>query len=113
MFITKWLVMTIAVLTSSYVIPGIEVRGLIAAFVAALILGFVNAFIRPLLIVLTFPITVVSLGFFLLILNSLMLMLVAALVSGFEIHGFFSAFIGSIFISIIGAFINTMVKTKH
>ena len=110
MFLTRWLVMTIAVLASSYVIPGIEVSGFGAALVAALLLGLANNFIRPLLVVLTLPMTIMTLGFFLLIINALLLYFVAWLVNGFAIAGFFSALIGSIFISIVSALTSTLLK---
>lgn len=110
MFLVKWLVMTVAVLASSYVIPGIHVDGFGAALIAALLLGLVNIFVRPLLILLTLPMTIMTLGFFLLILNALLLYFVAWLVNGFAIAGFFSALIGSIFISIVSTLTSSLLK---
>jgi len=113
MFIAKWLVMSVAVFASSYVVPGIEVDGFGAALVAALFLGLINIFIRPLLVILNLPMIIVSLGFFLIVLNAILLYVVAAIVNGFYIHSFFSAIIGSIFISIVSAILNVMFKPKH
>lgn len=110
MFLMKWLVMTIAVLAASYVVPGIEVTGFGVALVAALLLGLVNIFIRPLLVILTLPATIMTLGFFLLIINALLLTFVAWLVSGFAVAGFWSALIGSIFISIVSTLTSSLLK---
>lgn len=110
MFLMKWLVMTIAVLAASYVVPGIEVTGFGVALVAALMLGLVNIFIRPLLVILTLPATIMTLGFFLLIINALLLTFVAWLVSGFAVAGFWSALIGSIFISIVSTLTSSLLK---
>ncbi|MCB2198890.1 phage holin family protein [bacterium] len=110
MFLMKWLVMTIAVLAASYVVPGIEVTGFGVALVAALLLGLVNIFIRPLLVILTLPATIMTLGLFLLIINALLLTFVAWLVSGFAVAGFWSALIGSIFISIVSTLTSSLLK---
>ena len=110
MFLMKWLVMTVAVLAASYVVPGIEVTGFGVALIAALLLGLVNIFIRPLLVILTLPATIMTLGFFLLIINALLLTFVAWLVSGFAVAGFWSALIGSIFISIVSTLTSSLLK---
>jgi len=109
-FLIKWLVMTVAVLASAYIIPGIEVAGFGAALITALMLGLVNIFIRPLLVILTLPATIMTLGLFLLILNALLLHLVAWLVTGFTVNGFFPALIGSIFISIVSTTLSHLLK---
>jgi putative membrane protein len=79
----------------------IRVDGFVAALVAAFLLGIVNAIVRPVLVFLTLPITVLTLGLFLLIINGLMLWLVAALVGGFHVNGFWGAVLGSILISLV------------
>jgi putative membrane protein len=79
----------------------IWVDGLMAALVAAFLLGIVNVIIRPILVFLTLPLTVLTLGLFLLVINGLMLWLVAALVKGFHVNGFWGAVFGSILISIV------------
>ena len=84
------------------VVSGISVDGVGTLMIAALLLGVVNAIVRPLLIVLTLPITVVTLGLFLLVINAAMLGLVAWILPGLTIDGFFSAVLGSILISIVG-----------
>jgi putative membrane protein len=82
------------------IVPGVEIRDLGTLFLAALLLGIVNAFVRPLIVILTLPITVLSLGLFLLVVNAAMLAIVAALLDGFVLHGFFPAVFGSLVISI-------------
>ncbi len=100
--ILRLLIQMIAILIISYLFPKlIWVDGFLAALVAAFLLGVVNAVIRPLLIFLTFPLTVLTFGLFLLILNGLMLWLVSALVRGFHVSGFWGAVVGSILISLV------------
>ncbi len=101
-FIFRLLIHMVAILIISYLLPGvIRVDGVWAALVAAFILGIVNAVIRPILIFFTLPITVLSLGLFLLVINGLMLWLVSAVVKGFQVNGFWGAVLGSILISIV------------
>jgi putative membrane protein len=92
----------LAILIISYLFPKmIRVDDFLAALVAAFLLGIVNAILRPVLVFLTFPITLVTLGLFLLVINGLMLWLVSALVRGFHVSGFWGAVLGSIFISLV------------
>ena len=111
-FLIKWIGMTLAVLVTSYVLPGIVVTGLLTAAVVALVLGLVNVFVRPLLILLTLPLTIMTLGLFLLVLNALLLYLVAALVDGFFIVGFGWALLGAVFISLVSWMINSMIRSR-
>jgi len=101
-FMFRLLIHMVAILIISYLLPGvIRVDGVWAALVAAFILGIVNAILRPILIFFTLPITVLTLGLFLLVINGLMLWLVSAVVSGFQVNGFWGAVLGSILISIV------------
>lgn len=101
-FIVRLLIQVIAILILSYLFPKlIWVDGFLAALVAAFLLGIINTVIRPLLIFLTLPLTVLTFGLFLLILNGLMLWLVSALVQGFHVSGFGGAVMGSILISLV------------
>jgi len=101
-FIVRLIINIVAILIISYLFPGlIWVDTFWAALVAALLLGIVNAIIRPILVLLTLPLTLVTLGLFLLIINGLMLWLVSALVRGFHVSGFWGAVFGSILISIV------------
>jgi putative membrane protein len=112
MFMIKWFVMTIAVLIASYIVPGIHTSGVVTAIIAALVLGLVNIFIKPLFILLTLPFTIATLGIFLLFVNAFMLYFVAGLVDGLYVNSLFSAFIGSIIISIVATILSSMLKPK-
>lgn len=108
-FLLHWAITSLSLWVASYVFDGIKFANAGSLIIAALLLGFANAIVRPLLIFLTLPLTLLTLGFFLLVINALMIMLVSALVKGFTISGFWTAFFAAIFISIlsflIGAFI--------
>jgi putative membrane protein len=101
-FLFRLLIHMVAILIIAYLLPNvIRVDGLLAALVAAFLLGIVNAIIRPILVILTFPLTILTFGLFLLVINGLMLWLVAVLVRGFYVNGFWGALFGSILISIV------------
>lgn len=101
-FIARLLINMVAILLISYLLPRvIWVDGVMAALVAAFLLGILNAIIRPILVFFTLPLTIVTFGLFLLVINGLMLLLVAALVKGFHVNGFWGAVFGSILISIV------------
>ena len=101
-FIFRLIIHIVAILIISYLFPRmIRVDGFLAALAAAFLLGIVNAIIRPVLVLLTLPLTLVTLGLFLLVINGLMLWLVSALVRGFQVSGFWGAVLGSILISIV------------
>jgi len=99
--LARWIVNAGALLLVAYVYPGVQVRDFVAALVAALVLGLVNAVIRPLLVILTLPVTLLTLGLFLFVINALLFWLVAELVKGFAVTGFAAALIGSILYSLI------------
>ena len=84
----RWLILTAAIMVASYLISGIEVRGFLSAFLAAAILGVLNAFFRPILIVLTLPLNILTLGLFTFVINALLLEMASGVISGFEVHGF-------------------------
>ena len=101
-FIFRLLIHMVAILIISYLLPGlIWVEGMWAALVAAFLLGIVNAILRPILVFFTLPITVLTFGLFLLVINGLMLWLVSAIVKGFHVNGFSGAVLGSVLISIV------------
>ena len=101
-FIIRLIINMVAILIISYLFPKmIWVDGFLAALVAAFLLGIVNAIIRPILVLFTLPLTVVTLGLFLLVINGFMLWLVSALVGGFHVSGFWGAVLGSILISLV------------
>ena len=99
--LVDWILSALGLLLVAQVIPGFEVSGFGAALIAAVAIGLVNATIGLVLKVLTFPLTIVSLGIFWVVINALMLELAAAFVPGFRIHGFVPAFLGAIALSIV------------
>ena len=101
MHIARWIVNAAALLLVAYMYPGVHVTDFWAALIAAIVLGLVNAVIRPLLVILTLPATILTLGLFLFVINALMFWLVAEIVHGFAVDGFMAALIGSILYSVI------------
>lgn len=101
-FLFRLLINVVAILIIAHIAPNlIRVDGFLAALIAAILLGIVNTIIRPILVILTFPLTLLTFGLFLLVINALMLWLVSALLSGFHVNGFWGALFGSILISIV------------
>lgn len=101
---------TLGLLVAAYVVPGIRLDGLGSALVAGLLLGLVNAIVRPVLVVLTFPITLLTLGLFLLVLNAFCLWLVSVFVSGFRVAGFWPAFWGALLVSIVSWALTALIS---
>ncbi len=99
--VIRWLILTFAIIVTSYLLDGIYVSGFISAFFAAAILSMLNAFFRPILLILTLPINVLSLGFFTFVINALMLLMASGVIPGFNVSGFWSAVFGSLLISIV------------
>ncbi|MFW5787147.1 MAG: phage holin family protein [Halanaerobiales bacterium] len=97
----KLLVSMLALFITAAIIPGIGLSGIGAGFLAALILGIVNSVVKPIFTILTLPLTILTLGLFLFVLNGLMLMLAAAFVPGFTVSGIFSAIFGSIVLGLL------------
>ena len=108
-FFIQWGITALSLWVASHVFSGIRFSSTSSLIVSALLLGFANAVLRPLLIVLTLPLTLVTLGFFLLVINALMLLLVAKLVDGFKISGFWTAFFASLFISLLSMVLGSLV----
>jgi putative membrane protein len=108
----RWLILTAAIMVASYLISGIEVRGFLSAFLAAAILGVLNAFFRPILIVLTLPLNILTLGLFTFVINALLLEMASGVISGFEVHGFWSAVLGSLIISIVNWLLSSFVTER-
>ncbi len=91
-------------------VPGLYVEGWGSAFIGAIVLGLVNFFIKPVMVVLTFPFTILTFGLFLLVVNALMLWLVSGLVPGIHLRGFVSAFVGSLLFSLLNMAISALVR---
>jgi putative membrane protein len=106
--VLTWLIGTLLVLVASYLLPGVHVTGFVPALIAALLLGIVNAFIKPILLFLTLPINILTLGLFTLVINALLVLLVAALVPGFRVDGFWWAIAFSILLVIVNWIVGRM-----
>ena len=99
--LARWILNAAALLLVAYLYPGVQVESFFAAAIAAVVLGLVNAVVRPILVILTFPVTLLTLGLFLFVINALLFWLVAEIVHGFTVSGFMAALIGSILYSLI------------
>jgi len=108
-FLIQWAVTTLLLWVASHIFKGITYTSPGALWVAALLLGLVNAIVRPILVVLTLPLTILTLGLFLLVINALMMMLVSAVVKGFKVKGFWTAFFASVFIAVLSFFLDAVL----
>ncbi|MCX5836137.1 MAG: phage holin family protein [Deltaproteobacteria bacterium] len=108
----RWLIVTVAIIFASYLLDGIEVKNFFSAFFAAAALGILNALFRPILIVLTLPINILTLGLFTFLINALMLKMASGIIPGFEVHGFWTAIFGSLIISTISWLLNAFINDR-
>jgi putative membrane protein len=104
-----WLISAASLIVVAYLIPGIELHGLGSALIAPIVIGLINATIGLILKIVTFPITLVTLGLFWLVINALMLMLASYFVPGFVVAGFWSAFFGAIVMSVVSTILKHLV----
>ncbi len=109
----KWILSALAVWIVAQVVPGIHVSGPVAALIAALVIGLVNATIGLIVKVITFPLTILTLGLFWLVINAIMLELASVFVPGFTVHGFVSAFVGAILLSLVSSLLHWLVLPEH
>jgi len=110
-FLVHWAITALSLWVASYVFKGLKFDKASSLVIAALLLGLANAVVKPLLIVLTLPLTLVTFGLFLLVINALMILLVAGLVRGFTVASFWTAFFASIFISLLSILIGAFVSS--
>jgi putative membrane protein len=108
-FLAHWGVTALALWLTSFIFHGISFSSKKSLLISALLLGLVNAVIRPIVIILTIPLTLVTFGLFLLVINAVMMMLVSALVPGFRISGFWTAFFASIVVTLISIFVGMVI----
>lgn len=106
----NWLLSTIVILVGAYIIPGAAVSSFVAALFAALIIGIINSFIRPIILLLTLPINILTLGLFTLVINALLIMLAAAISPGFSVDGFFTALLFSIVLFVLNVVVEGIFK---
>lgn len=110
--IIKWVVLTVAIIITSYLFSGIGVDSLATAFIAAAVLGALNVLLRPIALILTLPVNIISFGLFTFVINAFMLIITSKLIYGFYVKGFFAAIIGSLFISFVSWAINLFAGEK-
>ena len=107
-----WILNAVALLAVTYLLPSIQVSGFGTALVAALVLGFINTLVRPVLTILTLPITVLTLGIFYLVLNGFLFWLASALLPGFQVQGFVSAMVGALLYGVIAWALSALIPNK-
>jgi len=110
MLLVKWVLSAIAIMITTYLLRGIHVDSFAAALVAAMVLGVINVTLKPLLFVLTFPITIMTLGIFAIVLNAILILLTAVLVPGFSIDSFWWAILFSVVLAVVNYFLNTLIE---
>ncbi len=103
----KWVLSAASLLFVAYVYSGVQVSSFPSALIAALVIGLMNVVVRPVLVVLTLPVTIVTLGLFLFVINALMFWGAAAVLSGFQVNGFIAALVGSLIYSVLGLLIES------
>lgn len=108
--IFRWLINAMALIAAAAFVPGFGVQTFYTALIAALVLGLANALIRPILLVLTLPINILSLGLFTFVLNALMVWLVSTIVKGFTVEGFVPAFLAALFLWVVSVGTNWLIK---
>jgi putative membrane protein len=108
--IAKWLLSAVALLFVAYVYTGVEVKSFTTALVAAFVIGLFNMVVRPVLVVLTLPVTMLTLGLFLFVINALMFWAAASVLQGFNVQGFLPALVGSLIYSAIGVVIDSALE---
>jgi len=111
-FLIRWLITTLAVMGASHVIPGISYNSTETLIGAALLLGIINALVRPVLLLLSLPFIIVTMGFFILVINALLLLFVSAVVPGFHVEGFWNALFAGIIIGIISWILSSFFRSS-
>jgi putative membrane protein len=111
-FLLTWLLTALALVITSYLVPGFRIENFPAALVAAVVLGLVNAIVKPILVVLTLPITFVTLGLFLFVINAVTIWLAGYITPGFDVLGFLPALLGSIVLTVISSVLHFFVGDR-
>lgn len=110
--IIRWLILTIAILSAAYLLEGIRISGFWTAFFAASVLGILNALLRPILIVLTLPLNILTLGMFTFLINAFILKMASGFIPGFDIEGFWTTVFGSLIISVVNWLLSSFISDR-
>jgi len=111
-FAIRWAVNALALILTAIIIKGMDFQGILSPFVAALVIGVLNAILRPFLIVITLPINLLTLGVFTFVVNGFLIYVTAKVVNGFTVENFWAAFVGAIFLSIISFLLSLFISDK-
>lgn len=111
-FLIRWFITTLAVFVAAFMINGIQYDSFAALLGASLLLGIINAFVRPILLLLSFPFILVTMGLFIFVINALLLRLVSAMIPSFHVEGFWSAFFGAILISLVSWILSAFFRAS-
>jgi putative membrane protein len=111
--LVRWLINAVSLLIVAYIVPGFELHGFGAALIAAVIFGIVNATLGLVLKIITFPLTILSFGLFLIVINAIMLKMAASVTPGFIVHTWTAALLGAIVLSLVSAFLNWLIKDNR
>jgi putative membrane protein len=106
----RWLILTVAIMIAAYLFSGIQVAGFGSALVAALVLGILNAFFRPILLILTLPINILTLGLFTFVINALLLLMTSGVIGGLQVSSFGAALLGSLIISLVSWLLSSFIN---
>ncbi len=112
LILLKWLMASLAIIISAYIIPGITVASIWTALWLALFLGLVNLILKPILIVLTLPINILTLGLFTFVINAMLVLLASTVIKGFEVSGFWTAMLFSIVLSLVSYLFSRLFSTR-
>ena len=110
--LTKWLIGALAVLGAAYFIPGIAVASFYTALIVAVLWGVVNIIVKPILVILTLPITILTLGLFTLVINAFLFWFLGTIVKGFSVDGVIAAFLGALFVSVV-SFVGNKILVRN
>ena len=108
----RWLTLTLAIIVTAYLVGGIQVSGFWSALFAAAVLGILNAFFRPIILILTMPINILTMGLFTFVINAVLLKMASGVISGFNVEGFWPAVFGSLLISVVSWLINGFISDR-
>lgn len=110
--ILKWLSVTLSILISAYIVPGVNINGVWSALWLAIFLGLVNISLKPFLVLITLPINILTLGLFTFVINALLILLSATVIKGFEVDSFFSAMLFSILLSVVNYILEVLITVR-
>jgi putative membrane protein len=111
--VVRWLINAVSLLIVAYIVPGFELHGFVAALIAAIVFGLVNGTLGLILKVITFPLTILSFGLFLIVINAIMLKMAASVTPGFIVHTWTAAFLGAIVLILVSTFLHWLIKDNR